>query len=119
MNRIVYLAAIVAVAACDTATSEHESAADSTPCTTVGPKVSPSSATLHPGDTLRASASLYQCRPGDPVGTFRWLSSDTSVASVGATSGLIQARKGGTATISAAAVQDPNVKGAMLLFVSP
>ena len=117
MKRVVCLVAIIAVA-CDTAPSERTSAIDSTACSAIGPIVRPSSATLHPGDTLRATVSLEPCR-SNPAATFRWLSSDTTVASVGATTGLIQARKGGTATITAAAVQDANVKGAMLLFVSP
>jgi uncharacterized protein YjdB len=59
------------------------------------------------------------CGLGDPVGSWRWSSNDTTVAIVGAASGLIQARNGGTATIVAAAVQDPNFKGAMLLVVAP
>jgi len=75
---------------------------------------------LHIGDTLRVSAGLDPCPLQPPlVITVRWSSSDTSVASVGTTSGLILARKGGTATIVAMGDQDPTMKGAMLLVVAP
>jgi hypothetical protein len=86
-----------------------------TTCILLGPRVSPASATLHPGDTLRASVAPPPCT-STPV-QFRWTSSDTAVATVGLTAGLIRALKPGTVTITAREANDPSQAGAMVVVV--
>jgi uncharacterized protein YjdB len=95
-----------------------DSAALGAVCAARGMFVSPTSATLHPGDTLRASAQMSDC--GGPVSPLpsRWLSADTTVATVDSISGLIRARSLGTTTIIAAALADRNVKASLLLAVA-
>jgi hypothetical protein len=85
-------------------------------CSLLGPRVSPSLATLHPGDTLRVAATESTCS-GTTSAPVQWTSSDTSVATVGA-SGLIRAHARGTATIVATDVRDISIKGAMALIVA-
>ena len=85
-------------------------------CTLVGPRVAPAVATLHLGDTLRVSATETTCAGTAPAAV-RWTSSDTSVASVGPSNGLVRAHARGTATIVASDVRDTNIKGAMALSV--
>ena len=86
-------------------------------CTLIGPRVSPAAALLHPGDTLRVSATETTCA-GEAPAPVRWTSSDTSVAVVGANDGLVRARARGTATIIASDVRATNIKGAMALTVA-
>ena len=85
-------------------------------CTLIGPRVSPAMATLHPGDTLRASATETTCEGTMPAGV-QWASSNTSVATVGPSDGLVKAHARGTATIVASDVRDTKIKGAMALSV--
>jgi hypothetical protein len=87
-------------------------------CTLVGPRVSPASATLHTGDTLRVSATETTCTGTAPAGV-QWTSSDTSVATVGPASGLVRAHGHGTAAIIASDLRDVSIKGAMALTVTP
>ena len=115
---MLFIAALVAVDACGATASEAAAPIDSPSCTLRGPTVRPNSATVHAGDTLRVSASLDWCALNAPTTTFRWSSSDSSVAVVDSLSGLIRARALGTVTIVAAATQDRNIKGAMLLVVA-
>jgi len=114
--RLVHLAALVSVvvaAAC----REHPTAARqvSPDCTVEGPTVSPSSASVHTGDTLRAQVRYTPC-PAGPVLAFRWRSSDTAVAVVDS-SGLIAARSAGQATVIASEEVNPQVEGALVLQV--
>jgi len=79
----------------------------------IGMRVSPPSATLQVGDSLRAKAT-YGCAGERAL--VLWRSSDTSVATVGLVSGMIHARAAlGTATIIAVRVADTVEKGAMAL----
>lgn len=65
-------------------------------------QVSPDAADLEPGDTLRLAATVLDA-DGDILGVpVEWSSDDTDVATVDA-NGLVTARAGGTATITAAA----------------
>jgi len=82
-----------------------------------GPTVSPASATLHPGDTLRATASKVSCT-GEPL-RYRWTSSDSTIAMVDADAGLIHAVKPGSVSIIATQTDKPAVKGAMAVLVNP
>ena len=118
MKSLLFVATLVAVGACGATASDGVTLPDSVSCTLQGPTVRPNSATLHPGDTLRVSASLPSCGLGVTTATFRWSSSDSSVALVDSLSGLIRARSLGTATITAAVTADRSVKGAMLLAVA-
>jgi hypothetical protein len=85
-------------------------------CTLIGPRVSPAAATLHPGDTLRVSATETTC-VGTTTAGVRWTSSDTTVATVGPSDGLVRAHGRGTSTIIASDVRDLSIKGAMALSV--
>jgi uncharacterized protein YjdB len=81
------------------------------------PAVSPATATLHPGDTLRLRISGgARCAT---TTQWRWRSSDTAIAVVDSLEGLTRARTQGTATIIAEAVVDRNVKGAAAIVVVP
>jgi len=85
------------------------------------PIVSPASATVHVGDTLRVSVSTRIC-PGQPSPTlapYAWTSSDSSVARVDAASGLLLGLRSGAVTIIAYSVAVPSVKAAMALQIAP
>jgi hypothetical protein len=87
----------------------------------LGSIVSPASAALHVGDTLRVSVSTRIC-PGQPEQTlapYAWSSSDSSVAKVSASSGLVLAIRDGNVTIVATSVEEPLIKGAMALHIAP
>lgn len=85
-------------------------------CLLIGPTVSPASATLHPGDTLRVRASYSPC-PAAAAPSFRWRSSDTLIAVVDSLTGLVKARSLGQASIIAMALSDRSLMGAMALQV--
>jgi hypothetical protein len=87
----------------------------------LGAVVAPSSATMHVSDTLRVSVSTRIC-PGQADQTltpYQWVSTDTSVASVGSSTGLVLARRSGDVTIVAVSVPNPAVKGGLALHVAP
>jgi Bacterial Ig-like domain (group 2) len=79
--------------------------------------VSPGTATLHIGDTLRLSASASV---GCSSMQTKWLwSSSNSAFAIVDSSGLVNAVSPGPVTIIASAVVDPNVKGAAAITVVP
>jgi uncharacterized protein YjdB len=85
-----------------------------TPCV-LGVSVTPASATLRSGDTLRLSAT-GGCTNEPAV--WRWSSSDTLKATVDSLSGLVRANSvEGAATITATLASERTVKGAMLAQV--
>jgi len=86
-------------------------------CVLNGLSVSPSTATLHPGDSLRVVLNYTPCFGEPTTIAVRWRSSNISIATVGDTSGLVRAYSRGQATIIATAVADPTVQSAMLLVV--
>lgn len=89
-------------------------------CIMVGPQVAPPTATLHPGDTLRARGSVTPCQQETLSDvTFRWRASDTSVATVDSVTGLVTARSAGKATIVGSLTADRQIQGAMALTVAP
>jgi hypothetical protein len=89
-------------------------------CTVGGPQVAPPYATLHAGDTVRATASVTPCpQEMDFVPTFRWRSSNTSVATVDSIAGLVRALDTGRTTIVSSAIEDRAIQGAMALTVVP
>jgi hypothetical protein len=81
--------------------------------------VSPGSATLHVGDTLRASATRNGCSTAQGILQFLWLPQDTSVVRVDSLSGVIQARKHGITVVVATEVSNPSVRAAMVAQVIP
>ena len=105
---------LLALAACHGDAAQAIQAAPD--CSLIGPTVSPASATLHPGDTLRARVSYSPC-PADPAPSFRWRSGDTLVAVVDSVTGLVRARLLGQTSIIATAVSAPALRGAMALQV--
>jgi len=86
-------------------------------CSLGGARVSPASATLHIGDTLRLSYS-FGCSTTSISTAHRWSSSRDTIATVDS-AGLVRGVSGGTVTIIATAVADPNVKGAAAITISP
>jgi uncharacterized protein YjdB len=81
-----------------------------------GPTVSPASATLRVGDTLRVRAPAELC--ANPV-QWRWHSSDTVVASIDSLDGLVRAKRQGSASIVNELLSDRNEKGAAAITVTP
>jgi len=85
-------------------------------CTLLAVSLSPSTATLRPGDTLLVTATRHFC--GAPTTTrFRWLSGNTLVADVDSLSGLVRARDVGTTAIIVTDANEPTLKAAMSLRV--
>ena len=106
-------AAILAVVACRTTDAVHNETPSMSVDSTGTLSVSPASATLHLGDTLRARAW------GVTAIDVRWTSSDTSVAVIDFTGGLIRARAAGRATTIAKLTSNTTVSAAMALDVVP
>jgi uncharacterized protein YjdB len=88
-------------------------------CTTGSMRVTPPSATLHPGDSLKEAASFAACPYDGVVATFRWRSSNTGVAIVDSMAGLVRAVDTGSVTIIATVTENPAVQGAAALTVIP
>jgi len=82
--------------------------------------INPHSATLHVGETLQLTATVPACLETGPE-TFTWSSGDTTIASVNPNSGLVQAVRPGTQTITARAHPDSTLvaDGAMVVTVTP
>jgi hypothetical protein len=79
--------------------------------------ISPNAVTLAPGTTQRLRAGPFSCgSPGDTLAV--WTSLDTLVASVD-TSGLVTARRPGTATVRAASWRAPSIVGVATVTVVP
>jgi uncharacterized protein YjdB len=106
---------VILVAGCrDTSAPQTESSVD---CTLQLPSVSPPSATVHPGDTLRANVQVNPCL--QLTTTFLWRTSDTNVATVDSVAGLVRAKAIGRTSILAVATANPQIVGAMALTVAP
>jgi len=86
-------------------------------CTTGSMRVAPASATLHPGDSVKETASFAACPNDNVVATFRWRSSNTGVAIVDSIAGLVRAVDTGSATIIATVTENRAVQGAAALTV--
>src|SRR5689334_6496192 len=67
--------------------------------------INPHSASLRVGDTLQLTATIPACLDVGPE-TFTWASGDTTIASVNPNSGVVQAVRPGTQTITARAHPD-------------
>lgn len=88
-------------------------------CIAVGPQVTPASSTLHPGDSVKATASVLPCQTDNVVPAFRWRSSNPSVAIVDSIAGLVRALDTGRTSIVASLTVNRAVQGAMALTVVP
>jgi hypothetical protein len=83
------------------------------------PLITPSQAALRVADTVRLSVR-YPADFFPPIyPPARWSSANAAIASVDSLSGLVTARDTGTITIVATLLADPNLKGAMILRVTP
>ncbi len=94
--------------------------APTTVCGAVGISVTPSSARLAPGDTLRLRSGPLTdyCTKQGPFAGF-WHSSNATIASVDSASGLVTARSPGMATIIISAIPNANISAAMVVEVGP
>ena len=83
--------------------------------------VTPAAATLHVGDTLTLSVKGGPCPQNGATVQPRWTwrASDTIVAMVDSSSGLVRARVDGSTTIIATLVGDASVQGAANITVVP
>ena len=77
--------------------------------------VSPSSVTLEEGQTRQLTASISPSNANNK--TVRWTSSNTTVASVNSSTGLVTAKKEGSATITATAQDGSGKKGTCIVTV--
>ena len=111
------VAGLVVMAACGGSEKAATDPTSEVGCLVGLSRVSPASATLHPGDTLRVLAIDTPCFGSPQIVAAQWTSSNASVATVGPNDGLVRAYSRGQATIIAADPHDPNLKGAMALVV--
>ncbi len=86
--------------------------------TLLGPTVTPASATLSVGDTLRLVAKI-DCTVGGAPASFTWASKESAIATVDTSSGLVTAIAKGTAVIVATWTADPTSSGASTITVTP
>ena len=118
MRVLIACALVVILTACDRTVAGTERPTD-VGCLTWSMRVTPASATLHPGDAVQASAVVNQCLSIPSSTTVRWRSSDTVTAVVDAVTGLVRARAPGPVTVIASVVADTTIRGAMALSVVP
>ncbi len=119
MRILITLAALVIVG-CDHAPTAAKLDTAGSECLS-GPRVSPGSATLVVGDTLRLVAYPAPAGCGStvaaPIGTFGWHSSDAATATVDSLTGIVRARAAGSVTIITFPLSNPTVKGAAAITV--
>jgi|KBSMisStandDraft_5_1062788.scaffolds.fasta_scaffold51580_2 hypothetical protein len=89
-----------------------------TACVLLGITISPTNAVVHVGDTLRVRAAFDDCPGPSRVHSYRWTTTNASVATVDSL-GLVRAQARGVVTIVAALVDAPDIEGAMVLNVDP
>jgi hypothetical protein len=117
-NTLVGLLTIAGLTACgDKVTGPQNTTSSGTVTPVVrSVTVSPASLNLNPGDKATLAASV-NADAGITDRTVTWSTSDATIATVDATSGLVTAVKAGNVTITAAAKADLNVKGAASVTV--
>ena len=114
------ISCLIAIGACRATEATHDDPDPPVDCILLGPRVSPASARVHPGDTVRATVAFQWCSGGVVVQSdVRWTSNDTTIAAVDSVAGLVRARKQGLATITATLVVDRTLRGAMAFEVVP
>ncbi|MEO7086327.1 MAG: Ig-like domain-containing protein [Gemmatimonadaceae bacterium] len=117
MRLVTPLACALVLSACGGAVAATDATTQTQSCILLGVRVSPSAATLHAGDTLRAHAVPGACSTG--VVSFLWSTSDSAVAAVESSSGLIHGISKGLTTVIARDAHDTTDKGAMVVQVVP
>src|SRR5215469_3681207 len=120
---VLFILASILVTACDTALTPEVAglgpgSGSSDSCAVQSVVVTPSLDSMHVGQNFQPSASVQSCATSANEGV-RWISSDSTIASIDASSGFIQARAAGRATMTASAVADSTKKGSMTVVVSP
>ncbi len=115
------LAAIL-VTACDTALTTNlagigPGTGSSDICAVASVIVTPSLDTMQVGQNFQPAAQVQSCTASANEGVL-WLSSDSTIASIDATSGFILALRTGRVTITASAVADSTKKGSMAIVVT-
>jgi uncharacterized protein YjdB len=115
------LAAIL-VTACDTALTTNlagigPGTGSSDSCAVASVIVTPSLDTMQVGQNFQPAAQVQSCTASANEGVL-WLSSDSTIASIDATSGFILALRTGRVTITASAVADSTKKGSMAIVVT-
>jgi hypothetical protein len=120
---VLFSLAAILVTACDTALTPTiaglgPSTGGGDSCAVTAVIVTPSLDTMHVGQNFQPAAQVQSCTASANEGVL-WLSSDSTIASVDATSGFILALRTGRATITASAVADSTKKGSMAIVVSP
>jgi uncharacterized protein YjdB len=124
MKALAFIFACVLIAACDTSLTANVAGlgpgqgSGSDTCAVRAVIVTPDTATLRVNQTLQPSAAVQSCASSANEGV-RWTSSDTTIASVDAKLGFIQARRVGNAIVTAAAVADTSMKGTVRISVTP
>lgn len=114
---ILFLVACILATACDTSLHPMLGGFPQDTCASQSIVVTPSSDSLHVGQSLQAVAQVQSCTATSQ--SVLWSSSNSAVASVDQNTGLIQARGVGHASIVATSVADPSIRGAMVLTVVP
>jgi uncharacterized protein YjdB len=89
-------------------------------CGASGISVTPASARLGIGDTVRVHSGplVGQCTKEGPYSGY-WQSSDANIATVDSVSGLVTARAVGKATIIITSIPNPSIAAAMVVDVVP
>ncbi len=124
MRVFVLAIACAFVAACDTALTTNlagvgpSQGSGSDTCAVQAVSVTPDTATLRVGQTLQPSASVQSCASSANEGV-RWASSDSTIVSVDRNLGFIQARRVGSAIVTASAVADASMRATLLVSVTP
>jgi uncharacterized protein YjdB len=124
MRVFVLAIACAFVAACDTSLTANIAGlgpgqgSGSDTCAVQAVIVTPDTATLRVGQTLQPNASVQSCVSSANEGV-RWASSDSTIVSVDANLGFIQARRVGSANVTASAVADASVRSTIRISVTP
>ena len=119
LRLIIAFAAVVAVACLTACEAKAFDVADTTTpvsCLVSEVTVSPAQVYMNVGERLRVTALTRGCPGPQTPAIVRWSSSDTLIARVDST-GLIETRKAGAASIIAKLVADPTVQAAMIVNV--
>jgi len=112
---VVGLVAVISIACSDQSPKTNIRADTPGPDCTGDPRVSPATATLHIGDTIRLTAHVG-CSASLTV--WRWASSKDTIAFVDS-GGVVRGVNAGVVTIVASLVADPNVKAAAAITIVP
>jgi len=117
LSAFVVGAGLVAVAGCGGSKTVAPDPTAEISCVVDGIALTPSSAVIHPGDSVHVLAIYRPCFGMPRTVAMQWQSSSPSVATVDPLEGVVRAYTRGVATIIATDPHDPNDKHAMVLVV--